>query len=441
MSAPQGISGGQVYRFLMESQYWPPEKMRAFQQMELASLLRHARATVPFYKTRLDPVFKKDGSIDWAQWSKLPILKRADVAVNYEAMQSSKLPEGHGPTANFTTSGSTGHPVKVTFTKLMGDIGLIQDWRAQRWWNFDWSAVCVSWVGGLPEDWETKSRVARGPWGYYSDAQPQLGHHYIYHVNAPVEDQLKHLHDVNAQYLCAQSNIAYAAGLELLKTNKRGKIDNMILVSSSIEPEYYATLFEAFGTKVSALYSSKEAGRIGYSCVTGKHYHVCADSVLVEILNDQDGPCEIGQTGRVVVTPFYNTAQPFIRYDQGDLASWGKPCACGIRLPVIDKIDGRSLHLFTSPEGTRFGRIIPEHFRANLNAEFWQFAQVGPKQIEVRYKPIGKREKRRELSFSPMLVSTFLPGFEISYKILKNLPLTKSGKFIKYVNEWVNQIS
>src|SRR5664279_4986268 len=122
MSAPQGISGGQVFQFLMQSQHWTPEQMRAFQQNELGSLLRHARATVPFYKTRLDPIFKADGSIDWLQWNKLPILKRADVAANYEAMQSSQLPAGHGPTIVMSTSGSTGETVKLTITKLIGDI-------------------------------------------------------------------------------------------------------------------------------------------------------------------------------------------------------------------------------------------------------------------------------------------------------------------------------
>ena len=429
------ISGGQVFQFLMQSQFWPPEKMQAFQHNELASLLRHARATVPFYKTRLDPIFKADGSIDWSQWSKLPILKRADVASNYEAMQSSKLPQGHGPTATQTTSGSTGNPVKVTFTKLIGDIGITMDWRAQRWWDFDWSAARVNWHGDLAVGWKARSLIGQGPWGCRDDAQAQRGQFYEYEINAPWHDQLKHLHDVNARYLVTQSNIPFAVGLEILKTEKRGKIDSMILFGSSIEPEYYATLYEAFGAKIRGFYSSEEAGRIGYTCATGNHFHVCSESILVEILDDDDRPCPSGQTGRVIVTPFYNTAQPFIRYAQGDLASWGMPCSCGITLPVIEKIDGRVSHLFKRPDGTRFATQILDHLREKLGAEFWQFAQIGPNQIEVRYKPVGGRDKQLEESFSGVLKREYLQGFEISYKIIKNLPLTKSGKFIKYVNE------
>ena len=410
--------------------------MRAFQQNELGSLLRHARATVSFYKTRLDPIFKKDGSIDWAQWHKLPILKRADVAQNYDALQSSQLPVGHGPTAAMSTSGSTGQSIKVTITKLIGDIGYAMAWRAQRWWGFDWSATRVNWYGNLQADWKAKSYVGQGPWGCHDDAQAQRGQFYNYNAGAPLDDKLKHLHDVNAKYLGAQSDQPYSAGLEMLRTGKRCKIEAMVLRSASIEPEYYDTLRDAFGAKIRGMYSSKEASTIGFTCATGNHYHVCAESVFVEILDNDDRPCAPGQSGRVIVTPFYNTAQPFIRYEQGDLASWGNSCGCGITLPVIEKLDGRILHLFSRPDGTRFATSLAiDKLRPMLGAEFFQFVQVGPLRIEVRYKPMGSRDILREEKFSAEVKREFLIGFEISYKIIKNLPLTKGGKFIKYVNE------
>ena len=67
-------SSQRTYEMLMESQYWPPEQMLEFQRSQLAQLLRHARATVPFYKTRLDPVFKNNGAIDWDRWNEIPIV-------------------------------------------------------------------------------------------------------------------------------------------------------------------------------------------------------------------------------------------------------------------------------------------------------------------------------------------------------------------------------
>jgi phenylacetate-CoA ligase len=55
----------------------------------------------------------------------------------------------------------------------------------------------------------------------------------------------------------------------------------------------------------------------------------------IEILNDKDEPCQIGETGRVIVTGLRSFGMPLIRYELGDLASWSEPCEHGITLPVF----------------------------------------------------------------------------------------------------------
>src|SRR5690606_19383274 len=62
-------------------------------------------------------------------------------------------------------------------------------------------------------------------------------------------------------------------------------------------------------------------------------------------------PCPPGQVGRVLVTALHSFAMPLIRYDIGDLASWGEPCGCGITLPVIEKLWGRTRHQVRLPDG------------------------------------------------------------------------------------------
>ena len=73
-----------------------------------------------------------------------------------------------------------------------------------------------------------------------------------------------------------------------------------------------------------------------------------AGKLGVEILNDDNEPCAQGEVGRVVITDFFNTAMPLIRYDIGDLAAWGE-CPCGkIDFPafstILGKIRGSLLH-------------------------------------------------------------------------------------------------
>ena len=107
------------FDMLMESQYWPEEVMVTYQRSQLEQLLRHARETVPFYKNRLDPVFKSNGSIDWDRWTEIPILRRADVVKGGEALMSVAPIPGHGPLGDVSTSGSTGDPVDLRITRLI----------------------------------------------------------------------------------------------------------------------------------------------------------------------------------------------------------------------------------------------------------------------------------------------------------------------------------
>ena len=108
------------YEMLMKSQHWPAASLLEYQRSQLSQLLRHARKNVPFYRTRLDPVFKEDGEIDWDRWHEIPIVTRTDLRDRRIEMLAAKLPPGHGPTKTFTTSGSSGIPVSVEATRLGG---------------------------------------------------------------------------------------------------------------------------------------------------------------------------------------------------------------------------------------------------------------------------------------------------------------------------------
>ena len=116
MGGPQG----KIFDMLMESQFWPPETMLAFQRTQLTQLLFHARENVPFYKTRLDPLFRKNGDIDWSLWHEIPIVTRADLRDRRNELLATKLPPGHGPSEAFTTSGSSGIPVAMETTWFWG---------------------------------------------------------------------------------------------------------------------------------------------------------------------------------------------------------------------------------------------------------------------------------------------------------------------------------
>ena len=113
------------------------------------------------------------------------------------------------------------------------------------------------------------------------------------------------------------------------------------------------------------IYTSEEAGVMALQCPHWDCYHVQSESVIVEIIDEDNRACAPGEMGRVLVTPLMNHAMPLLRYDIGDFAQVGAPCACGRGLPVPNRILGRRRNMLTPPDG---GKILAL-FRRALDAE------------------------------------------------------------------------
>ena len=127
-----------------------------------------------------------------------------------------------------------------------------------------------------------------------------------------------------------------------------------------------------FGAEFLDLYGSKEGNHMAYRCPSQAGWHVNAETLLLEIVDASGQPCRPGEMGRVVITPFFSTAQPLIRYDHGDLAVAGEGCSCGRTLPLLTGLMGRIAHMFTHPDGRVLSRSLPDEYREQL--KIWRLA-------------------------------------------------------------------
>ena len=82
-------------------------------------------------------------------------------------------------------------------------------------------------------------------------------------------------------------------------------------------------------------------GFIAWQCPMGK-YHINAEHMMVDIVDEADRKVHPGEMGRVVVTTLENHLMPLVRYEVGDYAiASTKACVCGRTLPTIDRVIGR----------------------------------------------------------------------------------------------------
>jgi phenylacetate-CoA ligase len=173
-------------------------------------------------------------------------------------------------------------------------------------------------------------------------------------VTAPPAVQVAWLQRQRASYLLTlPTNLLFLArhcrehGIDL-------RLRGLSTLSEVVTPELRAICREVFGLELTDLYSARETGYIALQCPAAPHYHVQAEDMLVEILDEAGNDCAPGQMGRVVLTPLHEFATPLIRYDIGDLAEPGPPCACGRGLPVINRIYGRARNMLRLPSGELF---------------------------------------------------------------------------------------
>jgi phenylacetate-CoA ligase len=101
-------------------------------------------------------------------------------------------------------------------------------------------------------------------------------------------------------------------------------------------------LTRQWGVNPIDLYGANEVGHIAFQCGERSGYHVNADSLYVEVL-DEDRPVEPGGRGEVVVTNFDLRVMPIIRYRVGDVVHRSeRNCSCGCSFPLLQRIHGRS---------------------------------------------------------------------------------------------------
>jgi phenylacetate-CoA ligase len=424
----------QYYDLLMDSQWWSAEQLRDHQRSNLTELLRHAKQNVPFYKRRLDAVTKSSGEIDWARWNEIPIVTRQDLVDYRVAMHALVLPAGHGPTGTMKTSGSTGLSISITTCARQTLADNAARWRGDGWSGLDWSTNLCARQEIDPKKAQWPDGAAVGVWGprWFEGKRGTVWR--LYKGTSP-EHLFEFLKRRNCGYLNVGARAAHALALEADRLGLEVKIDAIQAQGESCDDDDRRVCRDVFGARVINHYSSKEMGQGAHQCEHGR-LHVNEENVLVEILGPDGQPCEVGVPGQVIVTPLFATAQPLIRYAQGDIITLGDPCPCGRSGRTIDKVVGRVAAIFRHPDGRATFRSMPTRAKDLLACSLVQLAQTGANHYEVRYVPIAPDAYPDEDGFRKVFHEEYFDDAKLTFVRLTEIPSSNLGKFAQYVNEY-----
>jgi phenylacetate-CoA ligase len=404
------------YAALQRSQYWPRERLDAYTQSRLRRTLRAAVA-IPFYAA----AFRRSSTPE--RLCGLPVLRRADVAALEQSVRSLH-PPGRALQSD-RSSGSSGMPVRFLFDgrHQWGRFAARARYlRANGWSPFARSA----WVISLPRD-SPDADLVRAP------AVP--GARFLSHVTE-FREQLDWLHAVDPIHLYTlPSNLD---GLLFLLEARGGALRSLRGVFTGgevLDDGVRARAERILGVPVADNYGSTEAF-LAWQCPAGS-YHVNAEHVVLEIIDDRGRPAGPGEMGRVLVTTLENRLMPLVRYEIGDYATAATaPCACGRTLPRIDRVVGRGINLFRMPDGrlrSPWNLVAPLKVADRLRQ--FQIVQRAVDRYAVRYVAA--------LALSPDEEATIRAEFRrilgydalVDFERVDEIRRAPSGKFMTALSE------
>jgi phenylacetate-CoA ligase len=412
---------------LERTQWLSPAELEAAQLRQLELLLRHAHATVPFYRTHWRGAYDPAAPLTAERFAALPLLERRHVQENLEALTSTQLPKEHGPAREARTSGSSGTPLRLRRSALTGLF-----WRAITLRDHAWHERDLS--GKLAVIRALAPRASLPDWGFVTRGVVKTGPGASLGLEAGIEEMLRWLEEQQPTYLLTYPSLLR----ELIRSSTRppAGLREVRTISEILPPELRELCREAWGVPVTDSYSAEEVGYIALQCPQHPHYHFQAECVRAEILDAGGRPCAPGELGRLVVTSLHNFAMPLVRYDIRDYAEAGAPCDCGRGLPVAARIAGRVNNMLATREGGRywpvFGiRALQE--RAEIRQH--QFVQTRFDRVEARLVTTARLAPEVEESMCRHMESRLPAGIRVQIVYVESIARGAGGKYEDFRSE------
>lgn len=403
---------------LRRTQFDPPEVIRERQLSAVQVQLRHAYATVPYYRAAWNAAgvhpedVKSLGDLD-----AFPILTKADIRRHERSLISSEFERSKLRLKR--TSGSTGVPLNIYINEAAVQWKTACTLRSDEWsgWRL---GQRVAKVWGNPEyrHFGLKGRLKN----YFCDRAVYLD---TLNLNeSRLAEFVSFIRQRRPGLIFGHAHSIYLLALSL---KKQGILDirpNGIISTAMLLHQWQRVVIEeVFGGPVTNRYGCEEVSLIACECEEHQGLHVNADSVLTEIEPS---------SGQLLVTDLTNRAMPLIRYRIGDVvAPSSRRCPCGRGLPLIESVEGREADYVLTPAGRLISGIsLTENFALLIpgTAQI-QIVQESLRELRIRLVPEAEfgMESRRKIA--ELVLDTFGEGVAHEIELVDSIPQESSGKY------------
>ncbi|MCB2189955.1 MAG: hypothetical protein KQI62_00225 [Deltaproteobacteria bacterium] len=410
-----------IEQLLADSQFWEPERLETWRWGELNKLLTWAVVQVPFYRHWFQESGISPAQIAQARdLGPLPIVSKQMIQAAPEDFRAAAPPEGSYAKS---TGGTLGQPLHFLVSPLSDQWRMAVSRRGYAW------AGCVPgrkqvhlWSGDLAP----LSRQANLKRGLHRLLQRQRFVDY-YRMLGP--DEIKAAMEA-IDHFGPDCLVAYPSGAEALARlaldvgwRPRKPLVSVLTGAERLLPHQREIIEQGLGCPAFETYGSREFMLMASECPAHQGLHVSAENVILEVNAPR------GEVGELLVTDLHNYAQPFIRYQGGDLASWLEgPCPCGRSLPRLAGVEGRVMDAIRTPDGGRLTGLFFPHLLKDYPAiAQYQIVQPALDSLVLR---LVLREALTSDQQQDILAAVHkaLPGVRAHIEPVEEIETTPSGK-------------
>lgn len=385
----KGFPVREARKHLKEIQSLSNDAFLEYQEIHKQKIVQYHIKYNPFYA-------KLTQDINPKKWHTIPVITKSDLQQPLE----NRLSKGFSKKNVYInkTSGSGGHPFVFAKDKFSHALTWAMIENRFAWHGIDLKKSLQARFYGIPLDF----------WGYQKERlKDRLSNRYRFPVfdlsDKKLEQFYKKFTKASFEYIngYTSSIVLFAKYLQhknvVLKTVCPSL--KVCMVTSEMLFESDKKLLEKWiGVPVINEYGASELDLIAYTDAQND-FVVNTETLLVEILDENNLPVALGEEGRIVITSLYNQAHPFIRYDIGDWGSFSEKSTVG--KPVLKTLIGRTNDVALLPNGKKvpgltFYYVTKSIIEDNGNVTEFVVVQTKPDAFEIIFTsriPLSEKEQ------------------------------------------------
>jgi phenylacetate-CoA ligase len=379
----------------------------------------------PFYKS-----FAKNATLH--DWNTIPIMTKQDLQQPLKNRLSTEF-----STRNIyinKTSGSSGDPFIFAKDKFCHALTWALIKHRFGWFNIDFNSSKQARFYGIPLDVK----------GYFKErVKDVLSNRYRFSVfdlgDSAFEKLLKKFSTTSFDYINGYTSpiVQFAKYLErkniILKT-VCPTLKACVVTSEMLYDDDKTRLEKQFGVIIINEYGASELDLIAFQNPNNE-WQINSETLLVEILDENNKVLPFGEEGKVVITSLYNKAHPFIRYDIGDIGRLSKHST--LQKPILEKLIGRTNDIAILPSGKKAAGLTFYYITKSIIEDDGKVKEFVIEQLEkdtfkIIYVSSSKISEAKKNKIIKETETYLEKGLRIKFERKNQLQRSKSGKLKQF---------